>query len=172
MNGKFMNKRYENETGIARHTFRIASRFIFLVVVAGLWASVASAQGAATEPANPALSNATCLGCHGQEGFAPAHKPEPGSPPMVLKDRFLGSVHGQRQCVECHTNITKVPHEKVVVKVSCVNCHRDLLETAKEDEKPEAIAKLSGVVQMIDRYMKSIHALPSKADQSRTNATC
>ena len=172
LNGKFMNKRYESETRNTRRIFRIASRFIFLVVVAGLWASVASAQGAATEPANPALSNATCLGCHGQEGFAPAHKPEPGSPPMVLKDRFLGSVHGQRQCVECHTNITKIPHEKVVVKVSCVNCHRDLLETAKEDEKPEAIAKLGGVVAMIDRYMKSIHAQPSKADQSRTNATC
>ncbi len=25
---------------------------------------------------------------------------------------------------------------------------------------------------MIDRYMKSIHAQPSKEDQSRTNATC
>ena len=47
---------------------------------------------------------------------------------MVLKDRFLGSVHGKRQCVECHTNITKIPHEKVEVKVSCVNCHEKLLE--------------------------------------------
>ena len=28
------------------------------------------------------------------------------------------------------------------------------------------------MVQQIDRYMKSIHARPSRADQSRTNATC
>ena len=126
-----MNKRHEDEARIARRPFRIAAGFISLIVVAGLWTSVARAQGAATEPANPALSNETCLGCHGQEGFAPAHAPEPGSPPKVLKDRFLGSVHGQRQCVECHTNITKLPHEKVVVSVSCVNCHRDLLETAE-----------------------------------------
>ena len=27
---------------------------------------------------------------------------------MVLKDRFLGSVHGKLQCVECHTNVTKI----------------------------------------------------------------
>ena len=31
---------------------------------------------------------------------------------------------------------------------------------------------MGGVVQMIDRYMKSIHARPSREDQSRTNATC
>ena len=159
-------------TPIARRTFRIAASFIFLTVIAGPWASAARAQGAATEQANPALTNETCLACHGQQGFEPALKPEPGGIPMVLKDRFLGSVHGKRQCIECHTNITKVPHEKVVVKVSCVNCHRDLLETAQEDNNPEAIAKLSGVVQMIGRYMKSIHAQPSKDDQSRTNATC
>src|SRR5450756_1987518 len=178
-----MNQRY-GDTGamrlgavlrIARLTLRIAASFIFLVMVAGFGTSVAWAEDAATDqtaPANPALTNETCLGCHGQQGFEPAHKAAPGSPPTVLTDRFLGSVHGQRQCVECHTNSTEVPHEKVVVKVSCGNCHRDLLEAAKEDEKPEAIAKLTAVVEMIDRYMKSIHAQPSKEDQSHTNATC
>ena len=130
------------------------------------------AQSAAADQAAPKLTNEMCLGCHGQEGFAPAQTPEHGHLPMVLKDRFLGSVHGKRQCVECHTNITKVPHEKVEVKVSCVNCHENLLDAAKDDNKPDEIAKLSGVVQMIGRYMKSIHAQPNKEDQSRTNATC
>jgi cytochrome b subunit of formate dehydrogenase len=159
-------------TLIVRCTTRIFASLFFLVAVACLWASLARAQDATADQVNPALKNETCLGCHGQEGFEPALKPEPGSPPKVLTDRFLGSVHGQRQCVECHTNITKLPHDKIVVKVSCVNCHRDLLETAQEDNKPEAIAKLSGVVAMIDSYMKSIHAQPSKEDQSHTNATC
>ncbi len=58
------------------------------------------------------------------------------------------------------------------MKVSCVNCHENLLENAKDDNKADEIAKLSGVVQMIGRYMKSIHAQPNKEDQSRTNATC
>ena len=157
---------------IARFTIRIGAGLVCVIAAAALWASDARAQGATPDQAAPKLTAEMCLGCHGQEGFAPATKPEPGSPPPVLKDRFLGSVHGKRQCVECHTNITKIPHEKVEVKVSCVNCHESLLETAKDENKPELIAKLSGVVDMIGRYMKSIHAQPNKADQSHTNATC
>ena len=157
---------------IARVATRIAAGLVCIIAAAGLWASDASAQGATPDQAAPKLTAEMCLGCHGQEGFAPATKPEPGSPPPVLKDRFLGSVHGKRQCVECHTNITKIPHEKVEVKVSCVNCHQNLLEQAKDDNKTDQIAKLSGVVDMIGRYMKSIHAQPNKEDQSHTNATC
>ena len=117
--------------GVARRMARVAARIaaglVCLVAAAGLWASDVRAQGAAADQAAPKLTAEMCLGCHGQEGFAPPTKPEPGSPPPVLKDRFLGSVHGKRQCVECHTNITKIPHEKVEVKVSCVNCHQNLL---------------------------------------------
>ena len=150
----------------------VAAGLVSFMVIGALPASDANAQNAPADQAAPKLTSEMCLGCHGQEGFAPATKPEPGSPPPVLKDRFLGSVHGKRQCVECHTNITKIPHEKVEVKVSCVNCHENRLEEAKDANNAAEIAKLSGVVDMIGRYMKSIHAQPSKADQSRTNATC
>ena len=173
----------EQHESNAATRFNVAARFsrpatwmaasvILMTAICGLWVPDAKAQGAAADQAAPVLTNEACLGCHGQEGFAPAHKPEPGSPPPILKDRFLGSVHGKRKCVECHTNIAKVPHEKVEVKVSCVNCHRDLLDAAQDEEKPAEIAKMSAVVDMIDRYTKSIHAQPSKVDQSRTNATC
>ena len=157
---------------IARHTIRILAGFIFLIVAAGLWGSVARAQGAAADPAAPKLPNEACLGCHGLQGFAPVPTPNQARIPMVLQDRFLGSVHGKRMCVECHSNITKIPHEKVDVKVSCVNCHQEQLAAAEEDNNPEKIAKLSDVMQMVGRYMKSIHAQPSKQDQSHTNATC
>ena len=152
-----------------------AARLVLLISIAGLglWATDARAQSPATDQAAPMLTSDICLGCHGQEGFAPPKTAEPSYyMPMVQKDRFLGSVHGKRQCVECHTNVTKVPHEKVEVKVSCVNCHEKLLEEAQGAEKKDDIARLSGVVNMIGRYMKSIHAQPNKSDQSRTNATC
>jgi cytochrome b subunit of formate dehydrogenase len=167
-----VNENLGSGARLSRRVAVIAAGLISLAAITGLLVSDAKAQAAATDQAAPALTNETCLGCHGQEGFAPAHKPEPGSPPPILKDRFIGSVHGKRNCVECHTNITKVPHEKVQVQVSCVNCHRDLLDAAQDEEKPDQIAKMSAVVQMIDRYTKSIHAQPSKVDQSRTNATC
>ncbi len=118
---------------VSRRATWIAAGLFSFMAVAGLWAPDVRAQSAATDQATPKLTAEICLGCHGQEGFAPAPTPGQGNFPMVLKDRFLGSVHGKRQCVECHTNITKVPHEKVEVKVSCVNCHRELLETAQDD---------------------------------------
>ena len=109
---------------ITRRATRIAAGVLFFAA-AGLSAADAQAQTAAPDQAVPKLTAEMCLGCHGQEGFAPAPKAGDGHFPMVLKDRFLGSVHGKRQCVECHTNITKIPHEKVEVKVSCVNCHEE-----------------------------------------------
>ena len=113
-----------------------------------------------------------CLGCHGLEGFAPPATPGVKQFPMVLKDRFLGSVHGTLQCVECHNNVTKIPHDPVTVQVSCVTCHESRLEDAKENNNAAQIAKLTRVIDMIGRYMKSIHAQPSAVDQSHTNATC
>jgi len=157
---------------IARRAMWVGAGLVSFIAIAGLWASDVRAQSATTDQAAPKLTSEMCLGCHGLEGFAPAPTPGETRFPMVLKDRFLGSVHGKRQCVECHTNITKIPHEKVEVKVSCVNCHENLLDAAKDDNKPDQIAKLSGVVEMIGRYMKSIHAQPNKEDQSHTNATC
>ena len=157
---------------IARVAARIGGSLICIVAAAALWASNASAQDATADKAAPKLTSEMCLGCHGLEGFAPAVKPAPGSPPPVLKDRFLGSVHGKLNCVECHTNVTKIPHEKVEVKVSCVSCHESRLEDAKEKSKVAEIETLTRVIDMIGRYMKSIHAQPSKADQSHTNATC
>ena len=111
---------------IARAHGRVAAGLVCVIAAAGLWASDVRAQSAQADQAAPQLTSEMCLGCHGLEGFAPAPTPGEARFPMVLKDRFLGSVHGKRQCVECHTNITKIPHEKVEVKVSCVSCHESL----------------------------------------------
>src|SRR5271169_1551787 len=150
----------------------IAVGLVCVIAAAGLWASDASAQDTKTDQAAPPLTSEMCLGCHGLEGFAPPAPPGEKQFPMVLKDRFLGSVHGKLNCVECHTNVTKIPHDPVTVQVSCVSCHESRLEDAKENNKTDEIVKLTGVIEMIGRYMKSIHAQPSKVDQSHTNATC
>ncbi|MFN7087341.1 MAG: cytochrome C, partial [Burkholderiales bacterium] len=121
----------------------------------------------------PKIENAVCLGCHGNEGFAMPGADGKMRPLHVTQDKFEKSVHGKRACVECHKDITEIPHRPGVEhKVSCVTCHRALWEAAKEGNKTGENAKLGVVVDQIDRYMKSVHARPSKEDQSRTNATC
>ncbi len=129
--------------------------------------------GKEAEPAAPKIENETCLGCHGNAGFA---MPGPDGQMRQLhvnKDKFAISVHAKRLCVECHKDITEIPHQKGVAhKVSCVQCHEALWETAKKENSTQEHARLGVVVDQIERYMKSIHARPSMADQSRTNATC
>ncbi|HXV09142.1 MAG TPA: cytochrome C, partial [Burkholderiales bacterium] len=133
------------------------------------------AKPAAAKAAEPvALDNETCLSCHGNEGF---EMPGPDGKPRnlhVVQKKFAMSVHGKRQCVECHRDITAVPHEKTApLKVSCVQCHEDLWR-AMQEKRPgaEQNPRLGVVADMIERYMKSVHARPRRDDQSRTNATC
>jgi cytochrome b subunit of formate dehydrogenase len=129
------------------------------------------AGSAAAQDNGPA--NATCLACHSMESLA---KPMPNGEPRQLyvsPDEFEQSVHGKRSCVECHKDITAIPHRKGVDrKVGCVQCHEDLWQAAQDENRTEELARLGEVVQQIDSYMSSIHARPNREDQSRTNATC
>lgn len=151
-----------------------------VVVLAGapvIWKSDASAAEtsnvAGAQPIAEKPGNEVCLGCHGNPGFA-----MPGADGKmrhldVAKERFENSVHGKRLCVECHKEITEIPHQKIEhLKVSCVQCHQSLWETAQKENKTQEFAKLEVVVSQINKYMHSIHARPNNEDQSSTNATC
>jgi cytochrome b subunit of formate dehydrogenase len=119
------------------------------------------------------LANDTCLGCHGNPGFAAPGADGKPRKLHVIPDKFGKSVHGKRNCVECHTDITEIPHKKDVTReVNCVNCHDSLWNAAKAENKIQQNARLGVVVQQIDRYMKSVHARPNRENQSRANAIC
>ncbi|OGA31965.1 MAG: hypothetical protein A3G80_09520 [Betaproteobacteria bacterium RIFCSPLOWO2_12_FULL_62_13b] len=132
-----------------------------------------AAQAQAAEAAPVFTDNAICLGCHGNKGFA---APGPDGKPRALDvaaEKFEQSVHGKRLCVECHKNIDEIPHKKgLEIKVSCVQCHEALWEEAKKATGNGRTTRLGVVVEQIERYMRSVHARPSREDQSRTNATC
>ena len=146
----------------------------FLVVAAWLFALSAGLLHPGTASAQDLNDNETCLGCHGNDGFsAPGADGKPRDL-HIFADKFGKSVHGKRLCVECHKNITAIPHEPgTQVRVSCVECHESLWKSAQLENQPkEKYQRLGVVVEQIDHYMKSIHARPSREDQSRTNATC
>jgi len=142
--------------------------FLFVALTVLVMVRPSSAQSQQADKPD----SATCLGCHGVDGFT---IPGPDGKPRDLhvdQDKFTKSVHGGRQCVECHANITTAPHEKTEVRVSCVSCHETLWSTAQQEGKTKEYEKLGGVIQKIDQFMKSIHARPNSKDQSHTNATC
>jgi len=121
----------------------------------------------------PKIPAQVCLGCHGVEGFGVTGADGKKRSLFVDARRFLNSVHGKWACVDCHQQITEVPHPKLeTIKVSCINCHQEQYENAEFEGKSDQIAVLGMVVQRIDSFLKSIHARPSRVDQSSTNATC
>ena len=142
-------------------------------MVTHVLAAQASAVPEAAGPAAAPLDNAICLGCHGNAGFALPGADGKMRSLHVTKEKFESSVHGKRSCVECHKDITEIPHQKVAQrKVSCVQCHEALWASARKEGKTSEHARLGVVVEQINRYMHSIHARPNRDDQSRTNATC
>jgi len=125
------------------------------------------------EPENPKLANDRCLKCHGRENFSRETASGETRALHVDAERFKESVHGGRDCVNCHKDIIKIPHRKGVDrKVGCVKCHQDMWAETKLNGDTAEHKRLGVVVEQIESYMGSIHARPSIDDQSRTNATC
>lgn len=64
-----------------------------------------------------------CLACHGDRELT---KKGPRGRPISLfvnHTAFQGSVHGSLECVQCHTDVTRVPHPEALNKVQCETCH-------------------------------------------------
>jgi cytochrome b subunit of formate dehydrogenase len=167
--------------GVRRAAGSLAVAFALVSGIYALNLSAAGAQDqstpapAATQGGNqPAVLTAeTCLACHGDPGFGVRRDDGTMRSLYIDRDKFLLSVHGKRNCVECHKQITEVPHGPIArVMVSCVQCHEQLWAQAQKEHKTQENAQLGMVVTMINRYMNSVHARPRVEDQSLTNATC
>jgi len=164
-----------------KNTFRTSSWSFFLtpryrglsraLLAAGVIALTGTPSTGLAQPAEK-YPNEVCLSCHGNEGFAVPAADGKMRSLHVVKERFEKSVHGKRLCVECHKDITEIPHQAGVRRVSCVTCHEEVWANAQKEGKTQEFARLGVVVDQIERYMKSIHARPNKQDQSYTNATC
>ena len=168
-----MARFHEALSALNTHTGPLSQLKLLLAIMLWVAIQIPLSSAALAEPENPKLANDRCLKCHGKENFARKTASGEERPLHVNAEKFQESVHGGRDCVNCHKDITKVPHNKGVErKVGCVKCHQDLwAETQLSDENPEN-ARLGMVVKQIESYMGSIHARPSTEDQSRTNATC
>lgn len=172
---RLASSRVERVTVAIARRLGIAALLMLGMLALGGISDPATAQTPA--PAQPAaapakIPSAMCLMCHGVQGFAVKRPDGTMRSLYVDKDKFEHSVHGGRACVECHTNITQVPHQPVTVQVSCINCHESTWAKAQEEGKTKEFATVGFVVSMIHKFLNSVHAQPSRADQSRTNATC
>jgi cytochrome b subunit of formate dehydrogenase len=119
------------------------------------------------------IPNQRCLTCHG-DALEQSDLRDDGSPVKIFVHpaQLEVSVHGELRCTSCHTTIERVPHRKAPkVVVGCIDCHQQTLEERKGRPESE-LERLKVTKAQADSYMQSIHAQPSRIDQSRTNATC
>lgn len=136
-------------------------------------------QAADTETKAPKAKELTpnkkCYKCHTDEDEKVWTLDDGKEVPIYVDpEKFEHSVHGKQHCVECHTNVTLVKNEhaeQLPITVSCVKCHQEKWAEQKDNPDPKH-KRLKVVVEQIDSYMHSVHARPSKDDQSKTNATC
>ena len=121
------------------------------------------------------ITDADCLDCHGQKGFAVPLGRE-GAPPYRSLDidanALHNSVHNRYSCLDCHTDIEQLPHDKDLQTVDCVSCH---IEQGK-GSAPERTAWLSDdsmpIVIQTRRYTHSVHAEQKDAKDNAHCADC
>jgi hypothetical protein len=93
-------------------------------------------------PLIQAQSNEECLMCHDDKDF----RAKIGSKTVSLyvgEKSFSSSVHGDLECIDCHSNINAedIPHRKEYTKVNCGGCHNDVQELYVECLHGQAEAK-------------------------------
>jgi cytochrome b subunit of formate dehydrogenase len=73
------------------------------------------------------VDNDTCLDCHDDPGFDAERNGKTVSM-HVEYPVFLKSVHGDLECIDCHedADVEDFPHEEILPKVNCGNCHDDI----------------------------------------------
>ena len=109
------------------------------------------------------LSNETCLGCHGTEGFS-------GPDGRVLftdAEAFHVSVHGSLTCRTCHKEITSVPHTEKVKRPdidTCPACHKEQVSAYRDSIHGRASSQgIKEAASCADCH-GNIHAMLSYAD--------
>ncbi len=121
---------------------------LLLLLFSFLFTGIASAQ----------VENQDCLECHGTKDILTMSEeerlelviPAPGKEEVrkaaltlyLDYDRFRASVHGDLDCVDCHTEIGEIPHPQRMGLVDCGACHDEIMEQYKGSKHAEASERL------------------------------
>lgn len=90
--------------------------------------------------------NARCLlECHGKPDFTREVAPGQFKSLSVDYEQFKASVHKEKLCVECHVDVTAIPHQRRPEQIHCLQCHyQGNVVGAPVSERPE-------------KYKESVH---------------
>ena len=73
-------------------------------------------------------TNDDCLACHEDPDLTTERQGKEVS--LSVDERtYRKSVHGEMACADCHTAIEELPHDEMLPRVDCGDCHSDEAET-------------------------------------------
>jgi hypothetical protein len=72
--------------------------------------------------ADPAVLR-QCSICHGKLEFKKVEPDGSVRPLFVDETALRASVHAKWRCVDCHADITRIPHQEALALVNCQRCH-------------------------------------------------
>ncbi len=93
---------------------------LFLAAVAVLLGAVAPWL---LPPAEARVSLEKCTLCHGKPEFRKILVDGQIRDLFVTEQTLAGSVHEKKMCVDCHFDISEIPHRERPRRVTCTHCH-------------------------------------------------
>lgn len=83
-----------------------------------------------TVHAHPALgfTNQECMDCHSDASLETTREDGTVVKLYVGATEFESSIHGAFSCIDCHADISEIPHPERLAKVDCATCHADAQE--------------------------------------------
>lgn len=153
---------------ISKYLVNLMPRFFLLVAVMLPVSAVALVDTGLVVPAIE-MDTTGCLSCHGDSQKEIQVLTEEGVKhllPVIAGERFISSAHGGMTCMSCHSEITdsQTQHQKSgLAKPDCATCHEALWETIEQKGSAPDNTRMATVVQNIESYRKSIHAIQDKS---------
>ncbi|NPA94179.1 MAG: hypothetical protein GXO58_01980 [Thermodesulfobacteria bacterium] len=91
-----------------------------------------------------AIDNDECMDCHGSRDILEMSRSErlemvrrvkgvkrvsPGVTSLFVdQGKYSGSVHGELECTDCHSDIEELPHRQYLAPVDCSECHPEVAD--------------------------------------------
>ena len=118
-------------------------------------------------------SNDNCLGCNGIDDFSTSTDTQGKTAHFVDAEKFNKTSHSKLSCLNCHQEIRLIPHQepRADTKIDCISCHRTTWQIAS-NASDNPYPRLGTVLQQIDSYQESVHALPNNSKAGAPNAYC
>lgn len=131
-----------------------------------------------------ALTNQECLDCHtmdmaamsaedraGMVNAVPGAAPATKDPKLlqIKPETYAKSVHGAFDCVNCHVDITEVPHAARLAPVNCKECHAEVQAAYDMGIHRKTLDAGNGKAATCASCHGSHDILPTADPASRTN---